>query len=175
MIVRPRRESDARGLVAIARIVHAADGYPPYLPGGNFKILLFEHETLGAWVVEIDGRVVGQVALHARTGQRAMDLAISVLGVPPERLGVVARLLVAPRCRRMGVGRALLETAAGAAAARNLYPILDVAKHLQSAIALYERYEWVCAGEVLVDFPDGTTLKEFVYLAPPSLRPHGYS
>ena len=56
-------------------------------------------------------------------------------------------------------------------AARDLCPIVDVAAHLRSAIALYEGCERVLAGEVSVELLDGTTLNEFVYLAPASLRP----
>jgi GNAT superfamily N-acetyltransferase len=171
MLVRPRQESDADGLIAIAKLVHEQDGYPPYLPGGDFEALLFERETLDAWVVDIDDHVVGQVALHPRTGRRAMELAEEALGVPAERLGVVARLFVTPPCRGMGVGRALLETAAGEATARGLHPILDVATHLQDAVRLYERCGWVRAGEVTLQFPDGTTLNEFVYLASPLFHP----
>ncbi len=71
----------------------------------------------------------------------------------------------------MGVGRTLLERAATEATAKGLYPILDVANQMQSAVALYERSGWVRAGEVSAEFAGGTSLEELVYLAPASLRP----
>jgi len=171
MLVRPREESDSERLLAIARQVHAMDGYPPYFPGLDFGVVLFGHEALGAWVCEADDEIVGQVALHRHTGERAMAMAASALRVGTDELGVVARLIVAPECRRRGVGQALLHQAASEAVARDLYPMLDVASHLRPAIDLYERCGWLRAGEVSVSFADGTTLDEFVYLAPEGLRP----
>jgi GNAT superfamily N-acetyltransferase len=158
-------------LLAIARRVHRTDGYPPYFPHLDFQILLFGHEALGAWVCEMDGQVLGQVALHPHTGMLAMELAASRLDVAPEMLGVVARLIVSPERRRRGVGQTLLEKAATEAATRGLHPVLDVATHLQPAIDLYEHCSWVRAGKVSTQFADGRTLDEFVYLAPPALRP----
>src|SRR5436309_8813872 len=67
VLVRERRDSDAAALIEIAARVHALDGYPPYLPDDDYSVLLFGHETMSAWVAEIDGRPVGQVTLHPRT------------------------------------------------------------------------------------------------------------
>ncbi len=100
-----------------------------------------------------------------------MECAASSLGVPTEKLGIVARLLVSPDRRRRGIGQTLLHAAATEAVTRGLYPMLDVATHLQSAVDLYEHCAWVRAGQVATHFADGTTLHEFVYLAPPALRP----
>ncbi len=79
---------------------------------------------------------------------------------------MIARLLVAPAARRQGVGRALLEHAARQAARRGLWPVLDVAADLSSAIQLYEDCGWVLAGAVTVTFRDGDSLDELVYLGP---------
>lgn len=171
MLLRARRDADADALLRIAERVHALDGYPPYLPNGDLFLLLFRHETLGAWVVEADGEPVGQVALHPRTGRPAMAMAADALGVQAEQLGVVARLFVSPDHRRQGTAKALLETAAHAAVDRGMFPILDVATHLDAAVALYDRSGWIRAGEVGVALPSGEVLEEFVYLAPPALRP----
>ena len=110
----PRVRRQWTGL-PIAGLVRANQGYPPYLPGGNFKALLFEHEALGARIVEIDGP-------RRRSGRTARPDATTIDGPrdgrprrSPEQLGLVATLLVAPDYRRMAAGRALLETAAGAA------------------------------------------------------------
>jgi GNAT superfamily N-acetyltransferase len=170
VLVRTRRNSDHDALVKIAEQVHSLDGYPPYLPNHDFRDFLFEHETLAAWVAELAGELVGQVALHPRTGQSAMALAAEALGVEPERLGVVARLLVDPVHRGLGAAKTLLEVAASAAVERHRIPILDVASHFHAAVGLYERCGWVRLGEVEVPLPTGL-LKEYVYLAPVSLRP----
>jgi GNAT superfamily N-acetyltransferase len=170
MFVRPREDVDSEPLLAIAQRVHNVDGYPPYFPHLDFQILLFGHETLGAWVCETQGEVIGQVALHPHTGMRAMELAASSLAVHTEKLGVVARLIVSPEHRRKGIGQTLLERAATEAVTRGLYPMLDVATHLRSAVDLYEHCSWLRAGKVSRQFADGTTLDEFVYLGPPALR-----
>ena len=97
-----------------------------------------------------------------------MELAACSLSVPPEALGVVARLLGAPEFRRRGVGQLLLETAAGEAVVVGRHPMLDVATHLRPAIELYERCGWRRAGQVSTRFADGAVLDEYVYLAPPA-------
>jgi ribosomal protein S18 acetylase RimI-like enzyme len=95
-----------------------------------------------------------------------MRTAGEALGLSVDRLAVVARLLVDPTCRRHGVGRALLETAAGEAMARGLRPVLDVAVDFGAAIRLYETNGWTRAGQVTYRFSDGAPLDEFVYLGP---------
>lgn len=78
---------------------------------------------------------------------------------------MVARLFVAPTCRRAGAGGRLLQAATAAAEARGLAPILDVATHFMPAIALYEKHGWTRVGSVTVPFSD-RDLHEFVYVGP---------
>jgi GNAT superfamily N-acetyltransferase len=167
--IRDRRESDTEAL-RLAERVHELDGYPPYLPDGDYRALLFGHGALGAWVADIDGAAVGQVTLHLRTARAAMALAADALGAPAHRLGVVARLLVSPDHRQQGSGAELLFAAARAAVDRGLFPMLDVAVTLPSAVALYERCGWGLAGDVTALLPNGP-LAEHVYIAPEWLRP----
>lgn len=95
-----------------------------------------------------------------------MALAGEATRRAPERLGVVARLLVAPVHRRKGLGGTLLGVAAQAAHARGRWPILDVARHFDAAIGLYERFGWARAGRVDVRFRDAEPLAEYVYIGP---------
>jgi hypothetical protein len=53
--------------------------------------------------------------------------------------------------------------------ARGLWPVLDVAKGLRGATALYESCGWVRVGEVTVRLPDGRDLEELVDVAPSSV------
>ena len=163
MLVRPRTDDDLDALERVAEAVQQLDGYPPYLPAGLRSFVA--EDAVAAWVVEVDGQVAGHVALHRRSSRPVMALATEATGRPPERLGVVARLLVRPDLRRRGLGRALLSTAAGAATERGLWPVLDVGVRFAGAIALYERCGWSRAGRVTVAFGD-FTFEEFVYLAP---------
>ena len=142
--------------------VHELDGYPAYLPD-DVRRFLASPGALSAWVAEEDGAVLGHVALHSRSSEAALALACESLGQSPERLGVVARLLVAPSARKRGIGGMLLDTATQAALRRGLHPILDVVtKHIE-AINLYEHSGWTRLGQVTARFSDGHELDEIVF------------
>jgi GNAT superfamily N-acetyltransferase len=94
--------------------VHELDGYPAYLPG-DLRRFVASSSALSAWVAEEGGVILGHVAMHSRSSVAALTLACETLGEPIERLGVVARLLVAPTARRRGIGRMLLDAARHAA------------------------------------------------------------
>lgn len=82
----------------------------------------------------------------------------------------MTRLFVSPAKRRSGIGRSLLGQAAEAGLARGFRPILDVAAHFETAIRLYERAGWTCAGQVTVRFNGEEPLEELVYLGPAPAR-----
>jgi GNAT superfamily N-acetyltransferase len=164
--VRRRLPSDLEDCERIARRVHATDGYPPYLPNDDFVEFLASPDAIGAWVATRDEAIVGHVALHGGSSREVINLAASVMGVEPARLGVVARLLVSPDARRSGIGRLLLEHAVDEASRRGLVSILDVTVEFEAAVALYENSGWQRLGTTEVELADGTRIEEFVYLAP---------
>lgn len=166
VVVRPRTDEDLDACVDLAAMVHASDGYPPYLPGGDFRVLLTQPPALAAYVAIADDRVVGHVALHEASPNDTVTTATNALGCESARLAIVARLFTSPTSRRTGVGRALLEAAASAARARQLVPILDVWVELRGAIALYEACGWANLGTVQARLPDGRVLPEYVFVAP---------
>jgi GNAT superfamily N-acetyltransferase len=170
MAVRARTDADLDACVEMAVLVHQRDGYPVYLPT-DLRAFLASPDAFGAWVVEEADGVVGHVALHRRTSAAALAVAAAALRQPVERLGVVARLLVAPTARRRGVGRELLEMASRHAVARGLWPMLDVATHYRGAVRLYEECGWTRAGDITLRFTDEVTLDEHIYVGP--LRPDG--
>jgi GNAT superfamily N-acetyltransferase len=165
VIVRPRADVDLDHCVDMAEAVHQLDGYPAYLPT-DLRHFLVSPDAYVAWVAEHEGEIVGHVALHRRTTAPAVALASKVLEQPVDRLGIVARLFVAPTARRLGVGQALLEVAWREAVSRGLWPVLDVATGLPGAIRLYETCGWTRAGAVTVGLPDGSSLDELVFLGP---------
>lgn len=165
MRIRPRHDPDLGACATLLTAVHAADGYPVNLPHDPVAFLA-PPDTLGAWVAEDGGRLVGHVALRSRTSAPVMAAAAAAAEVGAERLAVVARLLVSPESRRRGVGRALLEAAARRALELGRRPVLDVVRSHTAAVALYDREGWDRAGEVEVTFPSGQTVKELVFLAP---------
>lgn len=164
MVTRARTDADLDACEQVAQAVHVLDGYPLYLR--DMRSFLVSTDALYAWVIEEGDQILGHVALHRRSFDAVMATAGAALVLPPERLGVVARLFVAPERRGKGLGRALLATASGAARAQGLWPILDVATRYQRAIGLYESCGWTCAGPVVFRWPDGRELDELVYVAP---------
>jgi GNAT superfamily N-acetyltransferase len=166
VIVRERTESDLDACLELARVVNETDDYPVYLPA-DLRSFLFPAQAIAAWVAEIDGHIVGHVALHQRGNDTVMQVVADVTGLPADRFGVVARLIVAPEARRLGVGRVLLQTAADDAVDRGLQPMLDVVTRHSAAVRLYEDAKWIRVAEVVVQFGD-VEVEELVYLAPSS-------
>ena len=165
MLVRERIEADLDECVRLAHVVHELDRYPMFLPI-DLRGFISAPDALVAWVAEDDGEVIGHVALRPSSSAAVLAMAGEALRVPPDRLGVVARLLVSPERRRQGVARFLLEVACEEAHSRGLWPILDVVTYQQAAIALYEKCGWTRAGQVTSRYGDDVVLDEFVYLGP---------
>lgn len=165
MDVRPRLDTDLGACLGLLAAVHEADGYPVNLPADPVSFLVAP-DMLGAWVAGPAERLVGHVALRSRTSAPVMERAAAATGVDPDRLAVVARLLVAPDARRRGVGRALLDAASRTAVALGRHPVLDVVTDHAGAIALYDQAGWRRAGEVQVTFSSGKTVHELVFVAP---------
>jgi ribosomal protein S18 acetylase RimI-like enzyme len=149
----------------MAQLVKRLDGYPPRGPV-DMERFMVPSEQLAAWVAEIDSAVVGHVALHATGASDTVVLATRHTGKAPEDLAVVARVLVSPTARRIGVGHALLDTAVQGAHARGQQPILEVAVHFDAAIGLYESCGWARVGEVTIHFNEEPSLQRFVYVGP---------
>jgi ribosomal protein S18 acetylase RimI-like enzyme len=164
--IRPRIDDDLDACEALARATHAHDGYPAYVRNDDFRTFVARPGALAAWVAELEGAIAGHVALHRRTTEPAMHLISSRLGLSPEQVGVIARLIVAPNVRRRGLGIALLQAATDEARARNLEPILDVVTRHEAAIGLYDNAGWLRVGSVTLVLPDGSKLEEHVYRAP---------
>ena len=163
MNIRPRQDRDLDELARIAAEVQELDGYPVSFPL-DLRAFVETPEALGTWVAEDErGAVVGHVALNPRSSPPVVARVCEVLG--HDRIGVVARLLVAPAARRQGVAAELLRTAADEARARGLHPVLDVVATFEAPRRLYRREGWRDVGTVLAVY-DGFSVEEAVYLAP---------
>src|SRR5687767_7147982 len=108
-------DADMDECVRIAAAVQRTDGYPGRRPR-DLRAFLNTSDALSAWVAEYDGGIAGHVAVHHESLPVVMTAAAAYLNLEAAELAVVARLIVDPAVRRLGVGRALLE--AGAEAAR---------------------------------------------------------
>lgn len=89
------------GCEALARTVLESDGYPPVVPQ-NLRGFIESPEALSAFVATGDGQVVGHVCVNPTSSREVMALAAHELSVAPERLAVVARLVVSPDRRGPG-------------------------------------------------------------------------
>jgi GNAT superfamily N-acetyltransferase len=165
MLIRPKTPSDHDECLGLLRAVHARDGYPTRWPDDARRFVTPPYEQ-NAWVAVHDGQVVGHVALHADELDPALVPAYRATGLAPEKLAVVARLLVSPTARDLGIGSALLAQATMDAHLHGVRPVLDVAKHYAGAIAFYEACGWTRAGELTLDFPNGMTLESWLYVGP---------
>ncbi len=170
VLIRTRAAADDDACVAVMALTHAVDGYPRYWPARPAGFLRAHGET-DAWVAELDGRVVGQVALHRAGGEPVLELAQARTGLPTEGLAVLARLLVDPQARGRGVGRALVRTATARALETGRRPVLDVLQGTPGPIALYESEGWTRLGPTTLDlsglgYGDVPPLQLWVYLGP---------
>lgn len=165
MLIRPKTPGDHDACLGLLRAVHARDGYPTRWPDDPRRFLTPPYEQI-AWVAVVDGQVVGHVALHADERDPALVPATRATGLAPEKLGVVARLLVAPTARHLGIGSALLTPATTEAHRHGARPVLDVAKHYAGAIAFYEARGWTRADALTLEFPNGSAFESWLYLGP---------
>jgi GNAT superfamily N-acetyltransferase len=149
IVIRRKHHVDANACLELARLTHEVDGYPKYLPD-DLDAFINNPAEIAAWVAESAGRLVGHIAVHAATTDPAFPVASSATGLTAEEMLVIARLMVHPKARRMGVGRQLLHTATSYAAIRQLMPILDVLQESDAAIALYEDRGWHRAGALVL-------------------------
>lgn len=165
--LRPRKDADLPALVRLLRQVHDHDGYPSAWPDSPAGFVAPPDE-LGAWVALGGGEVLGQVVLRhfgAELSEAgALPAWAALAGLPPERLGLVSRLFVAPAARRQGVAVALLRRAAAEAELLGRRGLLDVVSTSHAAAALYEREGWQRLGTVPA--PWNPQLSVHVYLAP---------
>lgn len=144
-MVRPRREDDLEGCVALLRRVYEIDRYPVIWPPDTVGWLT-HRDALAAWVAVDGERLLGHLSLHTTDASRVRPEWCETLGVAIEELAVVSRFFVAPTARGSGIGGALMGCAEAHAARHDLRLVLDVAAHNRDAIGFYERRGWQRVG-----------------------------
>ncbi|QES42533.1 GNAT family N-acetyltransferase [Streptomyces venezuelae] len=169
-------QRDVEACVGVLAAVHKADGYPvnwPEQPGAWVE----GADAIGAWVAELDGRIVGHVGLaRSGPGDEAPGLwreeagagadAGADAGAVAEAVAVVTRLYVAPDARGHGIGALLMGRAVREARERGLHPVLDVVSSHRSATSFYERMGWQLLGVAEQEWGPGQRVVLHCYAAP---------
>jgi len=167
VLIRDKTAEDTKACAVLMRLTHHSDGYPRYLMD-DLEGFITSAAELAGWVVEDGGEIVGHLAVHAIEGDPTWESAHAATGLPPERLAVVARLMVHPRMRRRGMARRLLQTASAWAEKQGRRLVLDVLQESDDAIALYRRLGWRGIGAVTLPVNRRPDLQLDVFLAPDS-------
>ncbi|KRF12543.1 GNAT family N-acetyltransferase [Nocardioides sp. Soil796] len=152
--LRPRVDSDVPALVEVLGAQQPTSGYPhrwplPF-PVADFIV---RDDQDRAWVVEVDGRVAGHVAVGPVTGEEATAFLHAIGTDDASALALVAVLFVDPSVKGRGVGGALLDAAVEWARSQGRLPVLDVLQG--AAVDVYRHRGWQVIGELRPDWlPD---------------------
>lgn len=137
MIVRPRTGDDLDACVEALRLVHDADAYPLNWPADPRAWL---QPADAAWVAELDGEVVGHVAVQGHE---------------------LCRLFVVPAARRLpwSVGRSLIEQVRAHASGKLTLNVVE--EQRSGAVAFYEATGWRFTHRTEAAFtrPDGRPVR----------------
>ncbi|GAA4711286.1 GNAT family N-acetyltransferase [Nocardioides conyzicola] len=146
VIIRERRAEDVPVLAQVLAEQQAATQYPVRwplpLPVEDFLVRPGEER---AWVAEVDGRVVGHVAVYA-LGGHLREHFVAATGT--EELAELAVLFVGSDAIGTGVGGRLHDTAVDWIIASGRQPVLDVVPVHDRAVEVYRHRGWTVVGEV---------------------------
>jgi len=165
VVLRRRSDDDVDACLELAEHTHQHDGYPPWWPWDRRAFIVAPAEE-ASWVADDQGRVMGHVAIHNADGDPAFRRAHELTGLGPGHVAVVARLMVSPSARRVGVGRRLLDEAVAFAHQSGRRPILDTIPSNTKAIALYRTKGWTEAGTETLTSASGRRLDVVVFVGP---------
>lgn len=146
LVVRPRLEADVAVLAQVLADQQSGSQYPVRwplpIPVEEFLVRPGEER---AWVAELDGRVVGHVAVHS-LGDGLREPFVAALGTAD--LAELAVLFVAADVVGTGVGGRLHDTAVDWIIASGRQPVLDVVPVHARALEVYRHRGWREVGEV---------------------------
>ncbi|WP_314416535.1 GNAT family N-acetyltransferase [Streptomyces kroppenstedtii] len=163
--VRPFEDSDLAEAAAALTEVHDTDGYP--VEGVEKpEAWLRSDDVMAAWVAEMDGTVVGHVAVMSPQGEAAVSMWTQQSGEPEERIGVLARLFIVKAARKQALGEALMQAAMSYGRERGLRLVLDVMTKDTAAMRLYERLGWREIGRTSHHYGAGESIDAVCYAAP---------
>ena len=157
LTLRERRDSDSDQLAADLERTHRQDRYPYRWPSGGLTgpdavhRFLYPEDAIGAWVVCDKTGPAGQIVLESDRDQGTVSWP-ELTGLPAGSHAVISRLFIAPRARRRGGFRLLLDAAVQRAHEVGLRAVLDVFEINTTAHAGYLALGWreIGRGEFLL-------------------------
>ena len=164
-IVRERTDADLPGAAALVD-VHRTDGYPVegvddpegWLTGATL---------LRAWVAEMDGRIVGHVAVsRPQSDDAAAVMWTGTSEGAEDAVAVLGRLFVVNAARGHSLGEKLVRAATEYAHRHVIRLVLDVMTKDAAAIQLYERHGWRRIGTTQHDDGTGRLVPAVCYVSP---------
>lgn len=169
--IRPRQESDLPAAGAALVDVYRTDGYPVEGVADPVAWLL-PAGLLAAWVAELDGEIVGHVAIGApKPDDDAVRLWLEQSDDTIGDVAVIGRLFVKSSARRNAIGEKLARAAVTDEAVRGKTLVLDVMEKDQDAIRLYERLGLKRIGTATHAYGEGKSVTAICYVVPATLTP----
>lgn len=146
--IRVRTDADLPEAADALVRVHGTDGYP--VEGvADPVVWLTPPGLLSSWVVEQDGRVVGQVCVTEPRDEGAVALWLEETLGDEEEVAVLGRLFVIREARGNTLGEKLTRTAMEYAEKIGRRLVLDVMEKDRAAMRLYERLGWKPIGSII--------------------------
>ncbi|GAB3082549.1 MULTISPECIES: GNAT family N-acetyltransferase [unclassified Phycicoccus] len=148
LTIRPRTTEDLPVLADVLAAQREHSDYPQRWPlPMPVEEFLHRSSELRSWVAELDGAVVGHVAVAAVVPGDMATVWSAGTGRPLDGLAEVSVLFIDHAVTGRGVGAALLATAVGFIRDSGRTPVLDVVQETENAVRLYERSGWQVVGE----------------------------
>ena len=149
VLTRPRSEADVPVLIEILARQQAETQYPVrWPPDRTPENFLHRPSELEAWVAQVDGHVVGHVAIQTVADDELGQLWAAAHAVPIAQLRCISVLYADRRLPGRGIGSALLARATERALADGGAPVLDVATGHIEAVKLYRNRGWREVGRI---------------------------
>ncbi|OTB12872.1 hypothetical protein K445DRAFT_320699 [Daldinia sp. EC12] len=163
--IRPRTDGDIAACFQVLDVVYNDSGYPVEGVGDPAK---FFKKDEAAWIAEVDGTVVGHIALAEGTaGNVAVDLWQKE---HPEdtQVAVIGKLFVHPDNRRGGTASRLISTAVREARGRGQRLLMFALIKDQDAIRLYRKLGWQYFGNATYKWGEGNEMDAEFFASPMS-------
>jgi GNAT superfamily N-acetyltransferase len=145
--IREYRHVDDSALAALVNAIPQSSPWPPRVWAdryGSNGLWLASADYSYRAVAEHEDMLVGHIGVTTAVDPQILQLVAGVVDITHAM--EIIKLVTAPAYRRLGIATTLLDTATSHITSTGAAPVLGVFAGSTSAITLYERSGWVCAG-----------------------------